>query len=84
MKKSAAVPSGAWQKERNLINGSNMRHYKIINPDARVRKSLLRWPFRMAKKFFSQWRKYGFWFAVGKIPDKLKYVKKRIFKEKGI
>ncbi len=69
------------QKTRTLINGMNMRHYKLINPGTVKRKPIITWPIRMTIRFFSYWRRYGFMAAMGKIPDKLRYVKKRIFKE---
>ena len=82
MKKRPAIYGAAPQKTRTLINGMNMRHYRIINPEQEVRKSIVSWPLRMTVKFFLYWRKYGFGAALRKIPDKLRYVKKRILKEK--
>ena len=83
MKKHLTVLNCASEKKRTLINGMNMRHYKLINPDSKERKSILSWPFRMVAKFFSYRRKYGLWAAVGKIPDKLRYVKRRILGRKN-
>ena len=84
MRRNAVLQGDAPRKTRMLINGMNMRHYKLINPDMKERKSFTSWPFRMMSKFFSHWRRYGLWAAVGKIPEKLRYVKKRIFKESGL
>ena len=78
-KRYAVQPSAS--DVRKLINGMNMRHYKLINPDAVKRKPIISWPFRMTVKFFSYRKKYGFAAAVRKVSEKLKYVKKRIFKE---